>query len=231
MGAQKNAYKRADGSIVYYSDSDISLESNKKPKEPKEQSLLSKIMAILFLLFQSLMLILGIAILAIGIVIWKGLREKKLDVDPALKSLPMYLIGGGIAIIVISLIAISAAASRKRTLGFFYIVVVMFLVGAQIYALIQLKKVEGSAREYFSRKWDALQPESRFGIQMWRGCCGFDGQSDRSQGFCAENVTTGCWLQVKPKVQQLQDALTKVLYGSIATHIALMIIMLIILLL
>ena len=229
MVEQKNLYRRADGSIVYYSDSDVSLDSTKGQKKKRKQSLLSKILAVLFIIFQSLLVILGIAILAIGIVIWKGLHDRQLDADPALKSMPMYLIGGGVCILVLAIIAIAAAASRKRSLGFFYIIIVMFLVAAQIYAVIQLKRVEGEAKDYFSRKWDALQPVSRLGVQMWRGCCGFDGEGDRAQIPCPDNVTNGCWMQISPKIQQLQQALAKFLYGSIAAHIAMVVIMLIIL--
>ena len=220
-------YSRPDGTKVYYSDSDVSLENNKRRRK---QSLFSRILGIIFLIFQSFLLVLGIAVLVIGIIMWKRLHEHQLDVDPALKSLPMYLIGGGIGIIVISAIAITAAASRKRTLGFFYIIIVAFIVGFQIYALIQIRKLEGHTQEYFSRKWDALQPVSRLGVQMWKNCCGFEGEGDRAQMPCPENVTEGCWLQVSPKVIELQQALTKGLYGSIGLHIALMIIMLLILL-
>lgn len=228
MGDQKRVYKRADGSIVYYSDSDISLESGKERKLHK-QGLLSKILAILFIIFQSLLLIMGIAIMAIGIMVWKRLHDSHLDTDPALKSLPLYLIGGGVAIMAIAIIAIVAAGSRKRTLGFFYIVIVILLVAAQIYAIVSLRKLEGHAKDYFSRKWDSMQPVTRLGVQTWRNCCGFEGEEDRAQIPCPENVTQGCWLQVSPKINQLQQALTKLLYGSISGHIALIIIMLIIL--
>lgn len=228
--SRKNYTRPDDTTAPYHSDSDISLESGgRKGKKKKSSGLVGQIVAIIFIILQVLMLILGVGVLSLGIVLYKGLKDHQIDQDPAIRHIPMYMIGGGVAIIVLCIIAIAAAASRKKMPGYIYIVFVMFLVAAQIYSLIHLSKLEGHTMEYFSRRWDALQPPSRFAVQVWKNCCGFEGDGDRAQVPCPEGVTNGCWGVLREKVESTKDLLTKILYGSIGGHCAMIIMMFIIL--
>jgi hypothetical protein len=227
--SRKN-YSRPDGTTAtYHSDSDISLESGGRKGKKKHGGVVGKVVSVIFIILQVVLLILGIAVLSLGVLLFKGLKDHQVDQDPAIKHIPMYMIGGGVAIIVLCIIAIAAASARRKMLGYTYIVLVMFLVAAQIYALIQLSKLEGHTKEYFSRRWDALQPPSRFAIQMWKNCCGFEGDGDRSQVPCPEGATNGCWGVLQEKVKATKDLITKILYGSIGGHCAMIIMMFVIL--
>jgi hypothetical protein len=233
----KEAYTRPDGTQVYYgSESDVSLKSaDEQQQRRKPRTLFARILRVLFLIIQSLLLILGLAIIIIASLGWKKMHDLQLDSDPAIKHIPMFALIIGIAILLMAMIAMGAAANRRRRLGFVYIVVAAALIGGQIYLVIRLAKLVANMHAYVSAKWDAVQPTSRLALETWKQCCGFDNSGDRPQSPCplqADNATpvaTGCWDTLKDKVVQFRDIAVKVLIGSIITHFVMIVVMLIIL--
>ena len=104
----------------------------------------------------------------------------------------MFTIGVGAALAVLSCIGLVSAITRGKSGAVVYSLLLLLLIGSQIYILWQAGRLERRVLRFLSRKWDDMQEQERYSVQKWRHCCGFEGADDRAVVPCPDDAYSGC---------------------------------------
>jgi hypothetical protein len=191
------------------------------PKE-KKQNMIIRILRVIFILLQSAALIAGLGLVIAGSVWYREMRTRRLQ-GTSFGTLPMFAIGAGVALTLLSCIGLVSAITRGRSGAIVYSLLLLFLIGIQIYILWRAGRLEGRVMGFLSRKWDDMWDEQRDNVQQWRNCCGFGGVDDRAVLPCPKNAYSGCALPIHRTLKRWAGGMLKGLSIAVIVEIILIV--------
>lgn len=186
-----------------------------------------RILRVLFIAFQSIALIAGIALVIVGSMWYRQVRKQSLHMT-FFGSIPMYAIGAGVALSLLSCIGLVSALTRGRSGAVVYSLLMLSLIGCQVYMLVRTSRLDKQVMHFLSRTWEDMSDKQRGRLQNWRKCCGFAGPDDRSVQPCPESAQQGCAVPVHAVVKKWAGGVVKGLAVSLAVEVVLIVLALVI---
>lgn len=199
------------------------IESNRE----KKQHLMVRILRVLFIIFQSIALLAGIALVIIGSIWHRQVHKHNLQ-GTFFGTLPMFAIGGGVALTLISCIGLVSAITRGRSGAVVYSLLLTFLIGSQGYMLWRAGRLDNQIMSFLSRKWDEMKPDQLQVLQRWRKCCGFRSPDDRAMRPCPKGASIGCAIPIHGIIKKWATSIIKALGVSMCVEIILIVLALVI---
>jgi magnesium-transporting ATPase (P-type) len=150
---------------------------------------------VIYFALQSFLVILGISMTyyaaAIRETLLKNATEEATSV--LVLSLDMSAIVIGSIIIFYGIFGIVTVASKQRSLGTIYIIIVILAIFGTIYAIYWTQRQLLFISADVSNFWNGLTPLSRSYFQGLGSCCGFRNSSDRASLPCPYFNAGGCF--------------------------------------
>lgn len=186
----------------------------------KKQNMIVRILRVLFIAFQSVALLAGIALVIAGSLWYRQVRKQALHMT-LFGIIPMYAIGAGVSLTLLSCIGLVSAITRGRSGAVVYSLLMLCLIGCQGYMLFRTTRLDRQVMHYLSRHWDELSDKQRVRMQQWRKCCGFAGVDDRAVQPCPEQAEQGCAVPVMAVARRWAGGVVKGLAVSMTVEVVL----------
>lgn len=169
-------------------------------EEERKRNLLVRILRIIFLVFQGLCFLAGIALVILGAYAFREAQKRHLS-DTQFVALPVVAVALGAVLMIVALIGFMGAMKRSKFTAVLYCVLVLGLIGGEIYALVKSRRLLSNLQSNMSDWWSEMREESRIAFQDWRKCCGFEGEGDRDVQPCPVDAVGGC---AEPMIQTIK---------------------------
>ena len=196
-------------------------------KEEKKQHLIVRILGYLFVAFQAIALMAGLALAISGSMWYLQVRKRGLS-DTLLGRFATWAIAGGVAVTLISCLGLVSAITRGRSGAVIYCILMLAVIGAQIYFLVRSQRLGHNFLKYASKAWDETTEPKRKLFQTWQKCCGFASAEDRAVEPCAVDAQRGCVVPYVALAKRWHGTIIKAIGVSMAVEIVLIVLALVV---